>query len=397
MHNFTFFGLICLVYSQVFPTFGQSQLDIKNLIADLFQEQNYRKNVRPLFDFSTIIDLEVTLSIARIIDVNEQEQKLVTSGYLTIDWFDDLLTWEPDEYGGADEILISQSEIWKPDLTLWNGFSKLSELGSDFMLVSINDYGWVKWNPSEIFETKCSIDVRYFPFDEQTCDIIISFWMMNSDWFDIATPSDGVLLNEYKQNGMWTITNTSAAVEYLSSSEYGVVFTVKLKRNSSFYIYNLILPIILLSILTIFTFTLPVDSGEKMGYIMTVFLSFAVFMITVSSELPKTSGSLLGSYMMFELAVSTFVVCFSAIQLRLHHRKEPVPQVIIRLLKLKYCKCRRMIKVLDSNGKGDTDFEQNQTIAWADVISKVDFILFWTIAILKVVGISIYMKLLTSK
>ncbi|XP_076089841.1 uncharacterized protein LOC143061297 [Mytilus galloprovincialis] len=37
---------------------------------------------------------------------------------------------------------------------------------------------------------------------------------------------------------------------------------------------NMVLPLVLLSILNLFTFAIPADSGERMGYTVTVWLSF---------------------------------------------------------------------------------------------------------------------------
>jgi hypothetical protein len=54
---------------------------------------------------------------------------------------------------------------------------------------------------------------------------------------------------------------------------------------------NVIVPVILLGIFNVFTFVLPADSGEKIGYSVTVFPSFAVCLTVVSAELPKTSES----------------------------------------------------------------------------------------------------------
>lgn len=396
------FGFAWFSSFAVLSIIGQSHIDVKTLITDLFQGQNYKKNVKPLLDYAGLgnyqkIDLQIDLSLRCILDVNEQEQKLVTSGNLIIGWYDELLTWDSDDYAGVDQLLLSQSDIWKPDLALWNGFNKLSELGNDFMLVSIDEDGWVQWFPSETFVTKCTIDVRNFPFDEQTCDIMISFWMMNSEWFNIFSTYDGVKLDEYQQNGMWTITNSSTAVIELTSGELGMVFTIKLRRNSTFYVYNLILPIVLLSVITIFTFALPIDSGEKMGYNMTVFLSFAVYMSIVSGELPKLSGSLLGSYMTFELAVSTTIVCFTTVQLRLHHRKDQVPRAIARLVRLLNSKCCRVSRVEDGTGESNHDNnDHTNEVTWDDVMSNLDFVLFWCMVVLKIVGVTTYMAILTS-
>ena len=97
-------------------------------------------------------------------------------------------------------------------------------------------------------------------------------------------------------------------MEDVESVESRVVFTIILERNSGYYMTNVIVPVILLGTFNVFTFVLPADSGEKIGYTMTVFLSFAVFLTVVSSELPQTSGSILEYYLLFQLVMGTFIL-----------------------------------------------------------------------------------------
>lgn len=395
MKSFAVLGFLFLYSTQVLGGSSQSESD---LMAYLFEGQSYTKNIRPSEDYSNDMNIYLDLELLGIIEVNEREQKLVTVGTLYVSWIDELLTWDKDDYEDIHTFLISQSEIWKPDLALWNGFKKTSELGNDFILVSIQNDGRVSWAPSEVFETQCSIGVKYFPFDEQLCDIVIAPWVMNSEWFTFESHNKAIYLHNYEQDNMWTIIGTSASVKKLNDyDEYGMVFTVKLKRNSSYYMYNLILPIILLSILSVFTFALPTESGERVGYGLTVFLALAVFMTIVSSDLPKTSGSLLGGYMAFELTVSTLMVFFTTLQLRVHQRKDSVPQTIVRLFNLKYFPCKRVFKVECGNENNSLNTGRINEMTWVDVISKIDFMFFWTMVILKIVGITIYMKLLKSQ
>ncbi|XP_050409464.2 acetylcholine receptor subunit alpha-like [Patella vulgata] len=72
----------------------------------------------------------------------------------------------------------------------------------------------------------------------------------------------------------------------------GIKVTVRLTltRRPTFILLNVYLPIIILSFLNAAVFAVPVDSGEKLSYVLTVLLSLAVFMSTVSGMLPTTSN-----------------------------------------------------------------------------------------------------------
>jgi len=57
------------------------------------------------------------------------------------------------------------------------------------------------------------------------------------------------------------------------------------------------MPIVLTSLLVVLVFIVPVESGEKVSYVLTVFLSLAVLLTIVADSLPSTSitTSILGT------------------------------------------------------------------------------------------------------
>lgn len=45
--------------------------------------------------------------------------------------------------------------------------------------------GKVVWTPPAIFKSSCEIDVRYFPFDQQTCFMKFGSWTYDGDQVNI--------------------------------------------------------------------------------------------------------------------------------------------------------------------------------------------------------------------
>lgn len=69
-------------------------------------------------------------------------------------------------------------------------------------------------------------------------------------------------------------------------------FSLQLERKYSYYLLNMILPVIFLAFLGAFVFLLPVESGEKNGFALTILLSLSVVMTIVSKSIPPTSTSI---------------------------------------------------------------------------------------------------------
>ena len=65
-----------------------------------------------------------------------------------------------------------------------------------------------------------------------------------------------------------------------------VSFKIDIERRYSYYVMNMILPVVILAILGPFVFLLQNDSG----YAMTVLLSMSVVMATVSDSIPPTAN-----------------------------------------------------------------------------------------------------------
>ncbi len=70
-----------------------------------------------------------------------------------------------------------------------------------------------------------------------------------------------------------------------------IIFFCLIRRHR-FYTMNLVMPCAMLSTLTLVTFLSPPDQGEKISLGISILLSFSVFMLTLSENMPKTSESL---------------------------------------------------------------------------------------------------------
>ncbi|KAK2165088.1 hypothetical protein LSH36_55g08048 [Paralvinella palmiformis] len=115
-----------------------------------------------------------------------------------------------------------------------------------------------------------------------------------------------------------------------------VQFTLFLSRRHRFFTLNLVLPCAMLSSLTLVTFLSPPDQGEKISLGISILLSFSVFLLSLSENMPKTSEKLplFGIFTTFVMLMNTSSVMLTVLVLNLHHRNrsQPIPKWLRSLI-----------------------------------------------------------------
>nr|KAG5713720.1 hypothetical protein BaRGS_024347 [Batillaria attramentaria] len=106
---------------------------------------------------------------------------------------------------------------------------------------------------------------------------------------ELVIASGGVDTTYYCPNGEWSLKNTWSETQTDTYST--VTYWFKFKRKPEYYGLNLILPVIMLSVLSVLIFVLPAESGEMMGFSVTLLLTFIVFAQVLASMIPTTSES----------------------------------------------------------------------------------------------------------
>ena len=101
-----------------------------------------------------------------------------------------------------------------------------------------------------------------------------------------------------------------------------ITFNIKIRRKTLFYTVTLIIPCVGISFLTVLTFYLPSDSGEKISLCVSILLSLTVFLLLLTELIPPTSlvVPLIGKYLLFTMILITFSILITVIVLNVHFR-----------------------------------------------------------------------------
>ena len=251
---------------------------------------NYSTNILPVKTQTDTIYVDLTVYLQSISELNEISGQVTTTMGFSMNWNDSQLTWNPMKYGDVLKITLRASQIWTPDLLLANARMTVENVGENSKL-TVNHNGTVTWVFMDVFYTVCDIDVTYFPFDIQICHARFITWLYGSQMqFRVSKPE--VDLFFFTGHGVFHLLKTDVNASFYASNEsyaHALTVTLYLQRLPLFYAINLLAPILLLVLLNSTVFLLPVESGERVGFSVTILLSITVYMTIVADTLPDTS------------------------------------------------------------------------------------------------------------
>uniref|UniRef100_A0A3Q3KXR8 Cholinergic receptor, nicotinic, alpha 10a n=1 Tax=Labrus bergylta TaxID=56723 RepID=A0A3Q3KXR8_9LABR len=292
----------------------------QKLLNDLFT--NYTSALRPVEDTNFILNVTLQVTLSQIIDMDERNQILTAYLWIRQVWVDAHLKWNKDDYDGLDTIRIPSSYVWRPDIVLYNNADDHFTGSMDTNVVIRHD-GQITWDSPAITKSSCKVDVSFFPFDAQQCRFTYGSWTYNGNQLDILNAMESADLADLVDNVEWVVMGMPAKKNII---QYGCC----LKRRASFYVFNLLIPCVMISFLAPLGFYLPADSGEKVSLGVTVMLALTVFQLLVAEIMPPSENvPLIGKYYIATMTMITASTALTIFIMNVHHcgpDAKPVPK-----------------------------------------------------------------------
>ncbi|XP_046376356.2 neuronal acetylcholine receptor subunit beta-4-like isoform X1 [Haliotis rufescens] len=291
-----------------------------DLRESLVEPTKYNFKVRPANE--TVINITLDLTTLNNLDIGSQT--LTSTFLLYMSWIDERLTWPSTT--GIDYLIYSIKEIWTPNLVITNyvndfGLIGIYEDGPVPLRVSIE--GRVVWTLRVATTTTCQADITYYPYDTQACDVHVMEWAHPMSEVDLLP--EGIVSSSFQSDGEWDLLDKTLQ----SGGEVGahnltyekIKYTFFFQRHFQWYIPLMMIPLGVLSLLMPGVFLVPVETGEKMSYALTVMLSFTVISSFLFETLPTVSinYSLLGVYISSTMTCGALMIVCSLVVLYTNH------------------------------------------------------------------------------
>ena len=161
-----------------------------------------------------------------------------------------------------------------------------------------------------------------FPFDEQECDISIGSWTYSNQKINFRYFEQNADLANFIESAEWNLKSAVLRNILRRYNYYGkdlpyteVTLTLKIKRRCLYYWINIILPSLIIMSLSLLSFFLPSDHGERITLTTSALVAFAVYMVIASSFSPETSAgtphlSIFYLLVFFVMSLCVVATCF---------------------------------------------------------------------------------------
>ncbi|KAI6214062.1 Neur-chan-LBD domain-containing protein [Aphelenchoides besseyi] len=300
------------------------------LMNELFA--NYDRRIRPFAEEHRPVQVHMSIVLGILIDIRENEQIACYVISHVQRWTDLRLKWRPREWNGTKELIAPLSNIWLPRIFVYNSMVTTDMLPPEKYDVRIKHTGEIKINIPQYLEAICeliNVTARHMTFKEEE--------------------------------------EVRAEVHYI----------FLFKRRAIFYIAVIVIPIMLISALSLMgIFSIVSDNearNDKAGLGLSSLLSLSVILGILSDALPRTNSlPLLGIYILCVIIICALAVCLSLILSTLSRKL--VEQSVMQLLYFLLLSTVQSINGMFMNNQNDRSkqFLANPSELLDRLLSKYD-------------------------
>ena len=308
-------------------------------LLDCVRSKRIDPLIPPLPPFSKITTKFYLIPLSLLSLNNDGELSLFSA--IEVIWKDPRRLWNSAQLPIFTR--LHPHELWHPNLWIDRCFTENCLVApGNFSYITLMNIGYAAYSHVMKIGVICDFQLDEFPFDNQSCVIKI---FPNEIDVELAVPlikgsipefpmEEWEFLNFTGRPTFFTIQNSLGIDLNLSTYEY----ILQVKRNPEYYMQNLLLPIILISILGACCILLPADSDE-LQFAVTIFLGFFFLQTIVASIIPKDAGiPKIGIYVIIALCQSAInsasVVIVMGIKKISHPRVPPfwITLIFIRII-----------------------------------------------------------------
>ena len=367
-------------------------LQLDQAIHRCFQAFPYDTSVIPVTDGGVFHPtyLSFRFSLHSLQELENSGSLVMTTSYVFA-WPDENRIWAGEGIVHPFGIVaIPVSELWYPKFVLAQCQSDNCIIQPDEgQLVYVLSFGIVILKYIKVIHTQCDMKLSKFPFDTQTCKIgfflsdygafHVTMFAVNETWqfFDYSNEEWALISStDYVKNwparvflrkpdGTWNRERENHTYEGIFT---GFEVSLTFKRYPDYYLYNLFLPVVIISVVGLISVLLPSESSDRINMSITVLLGYIFIQSLMAALIPKVpKAPYVADYVLEAMVLSALNTVLSVIVIAIHNLKSEPPHIIkilgINVLGVIVCRCCRNCKKKNAveAAKVSNDIEKGKT------------------------------------
>eukprot|EP00537_Pseudo-nitzschia_pungens_P007091 CAMPEP_0172361556 /NCGR_PEP_ID=MMETSP1060-20121228/5364_1 /TAXON_ID=37318 /ORGANISM="Pseudo-nitzschia pungens, Strain cf. cingulata" /LENGTH=767 /DNA_ID=CAMNT_0013083845 /DNA_START=46 /DNA_END=2349 /DNA_ORIENTATION=- len=334
------------------------------------------------------LPVEIGLNVHKVYSVDVAASTVDLLAWLSLAWYDPRLAWNPEDFGGLNCTWFfvgdgigggEASEIWTPDIYLWNSADPIASTLDNAYIKVTND-GRAFWvRPGRIVSTCKYKGLEKFPFDRLACQLEFGSWVYSGMYLHPTTLKSGDEDHGLTIGGSETSGSSFATFQInteLSKSEsivyppYPVspdedwpvlIYDLYFDRASAPYVRGVLFINVLLNLAAFLCFWIPPHVGERMGLAITCVLAAVAGELVVAGLLPVCREvTWYNKFMILSTSFAMIVVFESTVVIYFFYftGDDLVPTWVRYLQRRCQCKAR---PARTSQAQANSDMERSNT------------------------------------
>ncbi|XP_025115549.1 neuronal acetylcholine receptor subunit alpha-2-like [Pomacea canaliculata] len=232
------------------------------------------------------IHLRLEYSVLSLFGTDEMLQTVKTAMFLKLSWLNPALSWNASEHLNITSLEFPSSVVWVPRVLLLNSVDLVDAVETFGKGLHVDNNGLVTLFMPMFTETVCTMDLTRYPYDQQSCHFVFAVFSPYVRWLVEENNDTQQILKLSDLSTTWTLVKVNAKIQELHKIAIAVI-TLHVKRKTIFYTVCLVVPMVIISCLNTLVFLVPPESGEKMSFFVSMFVSTSVYISFFTDVMPR--------------------------------------------------------------------------------------------------------------
>jgi len=273
------------------------------------------------------LDVTIGLHVVNLASINEVSEQFQLDAYMFERWIDKRLAYT--RQGPQDNLRnYAFGQIWIPQLEMINAASPRAR---QEISITVSPDGTVRYAERLVVILSSSFHLRRFPFDQQQLLVLIHPFLADGPRLRFKLDSDSTWtaseFTSFSSLAQWHLTGLRS--QLLDAATYGGMtvpearFQIDVTRRSSFYLWKVFIPLLLMVFLSWAVFWIEADDlSNQIQVAVTTILTVIAFAFAISATMPRLPYLTYIDAFFLECYIYVFLAVVELMTVHVTHRSE---------------------------------------------------------------------------